>query len=291
MRHRPSRGRIRYRLKTPTCAGLVAVIALLLPAVAEGGLPQPIYFFSNTAQPINKQNPLVIRPKGFLLFQDGQWVLERLHWTGWGSSVARATGVSSSSNDIPNAAEGKRIKTWAHVTLSNPGRFQGHEVYLCFTMTVPPPASDMHLCLGHAHGIYILEPTKQPAPSPAPAPATPSRSEFGAAAAGGGFECNMSYQRDDEKAACVSHTGGEGVLFQQLATLQPNGQIATCSQHGTESRCEIGNLGVVPTFQPGKVVTVGPFTCKVLETGVECTVTATGKGFLMTPESVTEVGG
>jgi hypothetical protein len=127
--------------------------------------------------------------------------------------------------------------------------------------------------------------------APAPAPATSSRLEFDAAVAGGGFECNMSYQREDEKTACVSHGSKEGVLFQQLATLQPNGQLATCSQQGTENRCELGNLGVVPTFPAGKVVTVGPFTCKVLETGVECTVTATGKGFLITPETLTEVGG
>jgi hypothetical protein len=217
-----------------------------------------------------------------------------LHWTGWGSSIARATGVSNASNDIPDVASGKRIKSTAYVTLSNPGRFRGHEVYRCFTLSIPSfPPSDQHLCLGHppgaSPGFYILEQAKQPAP--APAPATPSRLEFDAAAAGGGFECNMSYQREDEKTGCVSHGGKEGVLFQQLATLQPNGQIATCSQRGTANRCELGNLGVVPTFQPGKVVTVGPFTCKVLETGVECTVTATGKGFLMTPESVTEVGG
>jgi hypothetical protein len=73
--------RLRARLKAPTCVALFAALALVLPAVAQAALPQPIYFFTNTAQPINKQNPLVIRPKGFLLFQDGQWVLERLRWT------------------------------------------------------------------------------------------------------------------------------------------------------------------------------------------------------------------
>ncbi len=158
MRNRCVRTKLRPGVKAAPCVAFVAAIALVLPALAPAALPQPIYFFTDTAQPINKENPLVIRPRGFLLFQDGQWVLERLRWTGWGSSAARATGVSSSSDDIPNAAEGKRIKTSVHLTLSNPGRFQGHEVYRCFTMTVPPPASDMHLCLGHAHGIYILEP-------------------------------------------------------------------------------------------------------------------------------------
>jgi hypothetical protein len=136
--------------------GIILALALMA-AVAQAVLPQPIYFFTNTQQPINSTNPLIIRPKGFLIFQDGSWVLEKLRWTGWGSSVAHATGISNSSNDKPDAASGKRIKTWAKVTLSNPGRFQGHEVYRCFTMTVPPPASSMHLCLGHTHGTYIME--------------------------------------------------------------------------------------------------------------------------------------
>jgi hypothetical protein len=218
MRNR--RRKVRSVLKPPACVAFVAAIALLLPAVAQGALPQPIYFFTNTTQLINKQNPLVIRPKGFLLFQDGQWFLERLRWTGWGSSVARATGVSNSSNDIPNAAEGKRIKTWAHVTLSDPGRFQDHEVYRCFTMTVPPPASDMHLCLGHppgaSPGIYILEPAKQPAPAPTAV----------GFLAGHGLNCEMHDEPGRpagfDDAFCESgrllSEGGE--VFAQTATLQ-----------------------------------------------------------------------
>jgi hypothetical protein len=188
---------------------LIAALALglALPAIAQGAVPQPIYFFTDTAEPINKRNPLVIRPSGFLMFQDGSWVLERLHWTGWGSSIARATGVSNASNDIPDVASGKRIKSTAYVTLSNPGRFRGHEVYRCFTLSIPSfPPSDQHLCLGHppgaSPGFYILEQAKQPAP--APAPATPSRLEFDAAAAGGGFECNMSYARSPRPAKASS---------------------------------------------------------------------------------------
>jgi len=88
-------------------------------------------------------------------------------------SVARATGVSNASNDIPDVASGKRIKSPAHVTLSNPGRFRGHEVYRCFSLSVPAfPQSDQDLCLGHAHKLYILEPAKQPAPAPAPSNST-----------------------------------------------------------------------------------------------------------------------
>jgi hypothetical protein len=288
MRHRPSRGRIRYRLRAPACAGLVAVIALVSPAAAESRLPQPIYFFTNTAQPINKQNPLVIRPKGFLLFQDGQWVLERLRWTGWGSRVAHATGVSNSSNDIPDAAHGKRIKTWARITLSSPGRFRGHEVYRCFTITVPPPASDMHLCLGHTHGIYILESTKQPAR----APTASNPPEFRARLARGTMGCAVEVEGAFCQGVPTVLEGSDPLV--EVARLQPSGQVSSCTEYEAEplSTCYEGNLGdPIPDLSPGQASTVGPFTCKVLEAGVECTVTATGKGFLITPESVTDVGG
>ena len=133
--------------------------ATILPAAAQARLPQPIYFWSNIPEPVSPifvSNPLVIRPSTFLLFEDGQWVLQDMHWTGWGSRVASATGISSSSNDIPNAASGKRIKTWARVTLSNPGRFQGREVYRCFKLTVPPPAHDGPLCLAHSGSVWLL---------------------------------------------------------------------------------------------------------------------------------------
>lgn len=46
-----------------------------------------------------------MRPSGFALFLDGQWVLQDLRWSGWGSSVARATGISNSDNDIPNVGK------------------------------------------------------------------------------------------------------------------------------------------------------------------------------------------
>lgn len=115
----------------------LAAVALAAPVAAQAALPQPVYFFTDTAEPINKHNPLVVRPSGFVMFQDGSWVLEGLHWTGWGSRVARATGVSNASNDIPDVVSGKRIKSTAYVTLSSPGRFRGHEVYLCFTLSVP----------------------------------------------------------------------------------------------------------------------------------------------------------
>ncbi len=125
-----------------------AAVALLGPAtVVRAGSHRPVYFFSNNSQPINDHNRLVMRPRGFVLFLDGQWVLQNLHWTGWGSAVARATGVSNSSTDNPDPARGRRIKTWADMTLSNPVRWHGHMVYSCFKVLVPPPAGDLSGCV------------------------------------------------------------------------------------------------------------------------------------------------
>jgi hypothetical protein len=138
---------------------LAAFLALaVLPAgIAHAKRQGTTYFFTDTATPVDAHNPLVVRPSGFVLFQDGQWVLEGLRWTGWGSSVAHATGLSSSSNDVPNAAEGKRIIQQAKVTLSKPGRFQGHRVYRCFRLTIPAsPKSKQYLCLQHVGSTYLL---------------------------------------------------------------------------------------------------------------------------------------
>jgi hypothetical protein len=115
-------------------------------SVAQAAIPQPIYFWGSVAAEISAPGQSlqreVIRPSLIFLFADGSWDIEQLHWTGWGSSVAHAKGISSSSNGIPNLAQGKRIKTPGQVTLSSPGQFRGHEVYRCFTLTVSPSAPD-----------------------------------------------------------------------------------------------------------------------------------------------------
>jgi hypothetical protein len=280
---------IRCALRSSTCVALLAAVALVLPAVAQGALPQPVYFFADTAEPINSRNPFVIRPKGFLMFQDGQWVLERLHWTGWGSRVAQATGISSASNDIPNAAQGKRIKTSAHVTLSSPGRFRGHEVYRCFKLTIRAyPRSDQNLCLGHAHNLYLLEPVKHVAP----APHVSNPQEFRVGLMTGTMTCAVAAEGSICQGVPTVPEGTDPLV--QVAKLQPSGQLTSCSEYEAmpRSTCFEGNFGdPIPSLHPGQASTVGPFTCKVLNTGVECTVTATGKGFLITPGSVTQIGG
>lgn len=158
-----------------TLIGVVTVLATLSfspPSRGSGaalnlrGADRGFYFFSSPSDivaidgKLSDRNRFVVRPKGFPLFLDGQWVLEKLHWTGWGSQVTKARGRSSSSNDIPNAAEGKRIITWAKVRLSQPGRFHGHRIYRCITVTVPPPADyGGPRCLQRIHrGISLASP-------------------------------------------------------------------------------------------------------------------------------------
>jgi hypothetical protein len=146
-------------MKRPILAAAGA-LALALPGMAREAIPQPIYLWGNIAltirAPGQPSQPEVIRPSGIVLFADGSWDIEHLHWTGWGSSVAHANGISSASNGIPNQAQGKRIKTPAQITLSNPGRFYGHEVYRCVKLTVPSPATSEHLCLTGQHGYWFL---------------------------------------------------------------------------------------------------------------------------------------
>jgi hypothetical protein len=133
---------------------------LTLSAIAQAAIPQPVYFWGSVAATIRApgQPPQreVIRPPLVFIFADGSWAIERLHWTGWGSSVAHANGISSASNGIPNQAQGKRIKTPAQLTLSKPGQFYGHEVYRCFALKVRPPASSVHGCLTGRSGYWFI---------------------------------------------------------------------------------------------------------------------------------------
>jgi hypothetical protein len=127
-------------------------------SASSGSSPvsQPVYFWPSLAVAIRSpdSSPLqeVKHPSAIGVFADGSWVLEGLHWTHWGSSVAHATGISSASNGIPNQAQGKRIKTPAEITLSKPGKFFGREVYRCYAMKVLPPATSAHGCLTHVNG-------------------------------------------------------------------------------------------------------------------------------------------
>jgi hypothetical protein len=150
--------RTRRALATTAGVAVVGLLVVVVSPAADGAIPQPVYFFTNTTQPLDKTNKLVIKPSSFLMFQDGAWVLQKLKWTHWGSKIARATGVSNTSDGIPNIAQGKRSTTPARVTLSKPGRFRGHEVYHCFTLTIPAhPEANQHLCIKKLGSLFLLQ--------------------------------------------------------------------------------------------------------------------------------------
>ncbi len=147
--HAGQRSRVGPYRCTGDAAGMTCTVAsgqgFTISTAGVTQLPPPatasrvVYFFASPFGQLPGQ--FVIKPKGFPIFLDGQWVLERLHWSHWGANVARATGISDSSDDDPDAASGHRIKTHARVTLSNPGRYAGRTVYRCVAIKVPPPAS------------------------------------------------------------------------------------------------------------------------------------------------------
>jgi len=267
-------------------AGLSALSAA--PSVVFGALPQPIYFFTDTANVINSQNPLVIRPSSFLMFQDGSWFIQDLHWSGWGTRAAHASGISNASNDIPNVAQGKRIKTPAEVTLSNPGRFEGHEVYRCFTLTLPShPSSAQHLCLQRSGSEYLLLP---PARKVAPGAAQTTLSFYGPRPNSSGIFCAMGA---DAVAGASAGVYCYSLNPQRTVQMGVAGALKVCIG-GTSSTdlCDIGNPGEgTPTLAAGEQKSVGGFRCRAEQAAVKCTVIKTGKGFLIASDGVTPLGG
>jgi hypothetical protein len=154
----------------PTCmmllgAAIAVVVAFAAPADAQPAIrgsgtdrpAAPIYFYSNLGAtvpgPAYAPNTAVVRPTGLLIFQDGSFLIEMLRWTRWGSSVAHATGIASSSTCKPNCATAPRINKPAEVTVSQPKPLLGREVYTCYQLTVPSdPASDQSGCLKPSPG-------------------------------------------------------------------------------------------------------------------------------------------
>ncbi|MDE2581643.1 MAG: hypothetical protein KGL52_08410 [Rhodospirillales bacterium] len=117
------------------------------PALAAGG--RPIGFYGDIGNAVGGQTPMMSPPSTLLLTEDGSVALVHLHWHGWGTGVARASGVWSASSCMPSCATGKLTKRPARLTLSRPGMVNGHRVYRCFQVEPPHKARDIadHACL------------------------------------------------------------------------------------------------------------------------------------------------
>jgi hypothetical protein len=137
--------------------------------------------------------------------------------------------------------------------------------------------------------------------APAPVPSKPTAFEVRLPA--GFFLCDITVSpivgggglAGAGGAFCLSHGSRPAEVNWHAANVQSNGDVTSCSEEVSMMRADCyagqGNDEGLPYLSPRQQTTVGSLTCKVLEAGVECTVTATGKGFLITPESSTEVGG
>ena len=128
------------------------------PAAAAGAGSDagPISFYGDIGNPVGSQNPLLVRPTTLLLAEDGSVALVHLRWSGWGTTVARATGVWSASSCDPSCAVGKRTTGPVSLTLSSPGLVDGHRVYRCFQVSPPHPQRDIadHGCIAPQGGSY-----------------------------------------------------------------------------------------------------------------------------------------
>ena len=272
--------RIRARYGMALGLSFAAVAFLAHATILRAASPRPVYFFSDNSQPISSHNRLVTRPAGFVLFLDGQWVLQNLHWTGWGSTVARATGVSNSSTGIPDAAHGRRIKTWADMTLSDPVRWHGHEVYSCFTILVPPPASDSSGCvlpnppigngwlLGGSGDVEFLAPGQR---------------------IWCGIDASLSF--------CAGYARGQRLVTPPTlgATVYPSGKVVLCSvSQGSATAgngCAQNSDAAAPVLKIGQAVRADNVLCRSERSGILCTIASgshKGKGFLISGSTVSQ---
>lgn len=115
-----------------------------------------ISFYGDIGNMVGGQNPLLVRPRTVQLTEDGSVALVDLHWTGWGASVARATGSWRASNCTPSCADGRLTTRPARLKLSSPGIVDGRRVYRCFEVTPPHPGRDIEddACIRPEGGSY-----------------------------------------------------------------------------------------------------------------------------------------
>jgi hypothetical protein len=103
----------------------------------------------------------------------------------------------------------------------------------------------------------------------------------------GYLSCAMGDDSRFRAAACQS-LGPPKKVTPQKVSLNAAGRLTIC--RGSVSRCKLGNAGEAPTLGYGRQITVGRFRCRSQRSGVRCTVIRSGKGFLISRDSVRRVG-
>jgi hypothetical protein len=290
-------GRCLRRLRTGAAGALVLLVFVTAltttaSAAARGsGRAAQISFYANIGNPIGDPalgNPLVVQPTTVLLTEDGSWVLTGLHWTGWGSSVAHASGTSSARSCQPNCAAGKRKTTPVQLTLSNPVSVLGHQVYGCFRMTLPAlPSANQHLCIKREGSEYGYSPVSTPPAKTPPASTHPSSTG------------DVAFFTPSRNISCALYDPGDRSAFVNCVMKSPEA-IATISsrgvdicQHARRGFCTMSFGRRTPPFHVlpyGTSATAGRFRCSSAANGVTCVVASTGKGFFISKQLVRPVG-
>jgi hypothetical protein len=138
---------------------LLATSALLSAGSADASrarASRQVVFYTDLANLVPGVAPLKnvpqVRPVKVLLIEDGSSILEKLRWSSWGGTVARATGILSASNCVPDCAQGKRTNDKVQFVLSQRRHLFGRTVYSCYKLTDPKAPRTYHDCLKHSHG-------------------------------------------------------------------------------------------------------------------------------------------
>ncbi len=287
--------------------GLIPASASANPYQGTAGVDRgqgagPIYFWANLGYPVKSPvrgfpNPPVIRPSTFIIFEDGSWEIEKLHWTGWGSPVAKATGKSNADTDEPNVAEGKRIITSAKVILYDPGTFRGRRVYRCIRIKLEKPAKFPTSCLQRTGNSVGLSP---------PGTGTPVGKEFAEEGVrhvdeffspGRKIWCQIStieaqascgtYPEPPTHSAVVTKTGKVEICSVEKLEYPGgagHGPPAGCYQNWPPER--------LPILHIGEATSVASFRCSSEADGITCVKVSgpgKGKGFRIDAQEVVEL--
>jgi len=78
---------------------------------------------------------------------DGNDTITRLHWTGWGTSTARAKGLNHVNNCNPSCADGHIKEVHVTVRLFSRGYYHGNYVYECYAVKPASAAYLRRFCL------------------------------------------------------------------------------------------------------------------------------------------------
>lgn len=233
-------------------------------------------------------------PAEFPFFCDGTAYIEKAHWRHWGTARARASATMNEAalNGHNSVGTAPRRHSPVRIVASRIKTCGGRHAYTHIVIHFDKPMNGVKKT--EADGLLPHCSANHAPAHPSPA----STAEFRTRPGGNFVACAMyaGGRAETGRVVCQGNPRAmEGeVPLVQLAKLQADGRVSTCSQPEAagDHSCELGNFGdPIPTYAPGKHVRVGPFVCKVLASGVECTVATTGKGFLITPTEATSMGG